>query len=70
MHTAGGVEVSTQHSTGFNGSGGDQETDMKSTSKKEQDDEDELTELHLSERPSFPTLTLLPEKVLCEDIKC
>ena len=42
VHTTGGVEVSSQHSTGFKGSGVDQETDMKSMSKKEQDDEDEL----------------------------
>ena len=42
VHTTGGVQVSSQHSTGFYGSGVDQETDMKSMSKKEQDDEDEL----------------------------
>ena len=39
VRTAGGALVS---STCFNGSGVDQETDMKSMSKKEQDDEDEL----------------------------
>ena len=42
MHTTGGVQVSTQHSTGFYGSGVDQETDKKSMSKEEQHDEDEL----------------------------
>ena len=44
MHTTGSVQVSAQYSTDFNGGHGgmDQETDMKSMSKKEQDDEDEL----------------------------
>ena len=42
MYTTGGELVTSHHSTGFYGSGVDQETDMKSMSKKEQDDEDEL----------------------------
>ena len=44
VHTAGGVLVPSRHGTGFNeGYGGmDQETDRKSMSKEEQDDEDEL----------------------------
>ena len=42
VHTTGGELVTSQSSIGFNGSGVDQETDMKSMSKKEQDDEDEL----------------------------
>ena len=42
VHTTGGVQVTSQPSTGIYRSGVEQETDMKSMSKKEQDDEDEL----------------------------
>ena len=42
VHTAGGEQVASHHSIGFYRPGVDQETDMKSMSKKEQDDEDEL----------------------------